>query len=133
MMNSLDNERGYLAHQDIPSPVRVRRYGVSVENIERIAVRSIEPGDGTVVILDEIGKMECFSLKFREAAVRALGSANIVVGTVTLGGDDFIKSVKGRDDIEIIEVTPENRNRLPEMILEKIHGLQRERMVYQLF
>jgi nucleoside-triphosphatase len=76
-----------------------------------------------VIILDEIGKMECFSEAFRKAAVKALDSQNIVVGTITFGGDDFILSIKGRGDIEIHEVTLENRDALPGMILRKISDI----------
>lgn len=129
IMTSLDNARGYLAHQDISSDIRIRRYGVNIENIEKIAARSIDPKEGTLIILDEIGKMECFSTKFKETAVRALASPNIVIGTITLGGDDFIKSVKNRDDIKIVEVNPENRNELPEVILKKIRALHQGRIM----
>lgn len=125
MMKSLDGSGGYLAHQDIRSDIHVRRYGVSIENIEAVAVSAICPREGTVIILDEIGKMECFSEAFRRMAVRALDSANIVVGTITLGGDDFIASIKGRDDIEIIEVTPGNRDALPDTVFGKIKALRR--------
>ncbi len=118
-MRTLDGKTGYLAHQDIQSEFRVRRYGVSIENIETIAVPSIAPVDNNIIILDEIGKMECYSQIFKEAVLKALDSHNIVIGTVTFGGDDFIKRVKSRDDIEIHEVTLENRDSLPELILQK--------------
>lgn len=123
MMKTTDGKKGYLAHQDIKSDFHVRRYGVSIENIEAIAVASIVPKGSNVIILDEIGKMECFSGVFRKAAVDALNSPNIVVGTITLGGDDFIRSVKNRPDIEIIEVTAENRDSLPDIIIKKIDDL----------
>jgi len=42
---------------------------------------------------------------FKQAAVRALDSPNIVVGTITFGGDDFILGIKNKQDIEIHEVT----------------------------
>lgn len=120
LMHSLDGKSGYLAHQDIDSEFRIRRYGVSLFNIETVAVPAIAPIENQVIILDEIGKMECFSQKFIEAASRALNSPNIVVGTITLGGSDFIQEVKMREDIEIIEVTPENRNALPQYIVERV-------------
>ena len=123
LMKTLDGRKAYLAHQDIHSPFRIRRYGVSIENIEAIAVPSIAPVSGNVIILDEIGKMECFSEVFKKAAVDALDSPNIVIGTITLGGDDFIRTVKSREDIEMHEVTPENRDALPEVILRKISEL----------
>jgi hypothetical protein len=67
--------------------------------------------------------MECFSEVFKHAAIKALDSANIVFGTITFGGDEFILGIKGRRDMDINEVTPENRDLLPEVILRKISEL----------
>lgn len=120
LMKTLDGKEGYLAHQDIKSDSHIRRYGVSIENIETIAVPSIVPIDRHIIVLDEIGKMECFSEVFKRAAIKALDSPNIVVGTITLGGDAFIQEIKSRNDIEIIEVTLKNRDSLPELIVGKI-------------
>jgi nucleoside-triphosphatase len=123
VMKTIDGRSGYLAHQDIRSEFNIRRYGVSIDNIENIAVPSIALREGNVIILDEIGKMECFSDVFRKAALEALTSPNIVVGTITFGGDDFILGIKERDDIEVHEVTPGNRDVLPDMIMKKVSHL----------
>jgi nucleoside-triphosphatase len=123
VMKTLKGEKGYLAHQDIKSEFHIRRYGVSIENIETIAAPSISPVNSDIIILDEIGKMECFSEVFKEAALNALDSPSIVVGTVTLGGDDFILQIKGRNDMEITEVTLSNRDTLPQLLLHKITAL----------
>lgn len=123
LMKTVDGKKGYLAHQDIRSDIRIRRYGVSLENIEQIAVPSIIPKNRNIIILDEIGKMECFSEVFKRAALEALASPNIVIGTITFGGDEFILGIKRRDDTEIHEVNPENRDMLPEMISRKISDL----------
>ena len=120
LMRTLDGESGYLAHQDIKSDFHIRRYGVSIENIETIAILAITPVNNDIIILDEIGKMECFSQRFKEAASKALDSANIVVGTITFGGTDFILQVKQRNDVEIIEVSFKNRDSLPDLILKKV-------------
>lgn len=120
IMHSLDGKSGYLAHRDIASEYHVRHYGVSIDNINTIAVPAIIPTGNRVIILDEIGKMECFSPQFIAAAKQALDSPNVVVGTITLGGSDFILDVKHRNDIEIIEVTPENRDNLPEVIVKRV-------------
>jgi nucleoside-triphosphatase len=120
LMKTLEGKSGYLAHQDIESEFHIRRYGVSIENIENIATPSITPRNNNVIILDEIGKMECFSDVFKSTAKEVLDSANIVIGTITFGGSDFILEVKKRDDIEIIEVTLENRDKLPDIILQKV-------------
>lgn len=116
LMKTLDGKSGYLAHQDIRSDFHIRRYGVSIENIETIAVPSIIPRNNHVIVLDEIGKMECYSEVFKHAALTALDSPNVVLGTITLGGDEFIRRIKGRDDVELHEVTLENRDSLPDLI-----------------
>ncbi len=123
LMRTLDGKSDYLAHQDIKSRFHIRRYGVSIQNIENIAVPSIKPVMNSIIVVDEIGKMECFSEIFKEAALNALDSSNIVVGTITFGGDDFILGIKKRGDLEIIEVTPDNRDILPEAITERIASI----------
>lgn len=123
LMKTLDGKKGYLAHQDIESEFAIRRYGVSISNIETIAVPSILPEPGKVIILDEIGKMECFSGKFKQAALAVLDSDCIVIGTITLGGTDFIREVKKRGDIEIMEVTKDNRDGLPDVLIKKVAGV----------
>lgn len=127
LMKTLDGRKAYLAHQDIRSDFHIRRYGVSIGNIETIAVPSIHPVHRNVIILDEIGRMECFSEVFRRAAVDALDSPNIVIGTITLGGDDFIAGIKNRKDLELHEVTLENRDFLQELILRKIADISTHR------
>jgi nucleoside-triphosphatase len=124
LMKDLAGREGFLAHQDIGSEYHIRRYGVSIENIESLAVPAILPRENTIIILDEIGKMECFSEKFRAAALAALDSRNIIVGTIALGGGDFIESLKNRLDMEIIEVTLANRDTLPGLLLAKIRELK---------
>ena len=125
-LQTLAGKTAYLAHQDINSELRIRRYGVSIRNIDTIAVPSISSSDNsTIIILDEIGKMECFSEDFKTAAVKILDSPNIVIGTITLGGDDFIASIRNRQDIEVLEVNQDNRNALPDVILRKISDLHR--------
>jgi nucleoside-triphosphatase THEP1 len=69
--------------------------------------------------------MECFAEEFKKAAVTALDSTNIVVGTITFGGDDFIRAIKERRDVEIHEVLPDNRDSLPDMILDRLKTIER--------
>ena len=120
LMHTLDGQSGYLAHQDISSDYHIRRYGVSIDNIEQIAVPAITPVGDQMIILDEIGKMECFSELFQQAAVNALNAPNRMIATIALGGSDFIRGIKDREDVEILEVTLENRDTLPALILEEI-------------
>lgn len=123
VIRTLDGRKGYLAHQDIKSVFNIRKYGVSINNIDTIAVPSIAPVMRNIVILDGIGKMECFSEGFKLAAIKALDSSNIVIGTITLGGDHFLTEIKKRQDMEIHEVTWNNRMLLPDFIISRISDL----------
>ncbi len=125
IIKTLDGRQGYLAHQDIKSVFNIRHYGVSVNNIDTIAVPSIAPVKTNIIIFDEIGKMECFSKVFKRAVIKALNSSNIVIGTIAPGGDDFIMAVRSREDVEIHEVTRNNRELLPDFILNRISVLLR--------
>ncbi len=123
-MKTVDNKEALLGHEVIKSRFHIRRYGISIENVETLAVPSIIPkSEDEIIILDEIGKMECFSEKFCEAATKALDGPNVVLGTIAVGGTDFIRKVKERKDIKIYEVTAQNRNELPEQLIEEIEWL----------
>jgi nucleoside-triphosphatase len=121
MMKTLDGKEGLLGHEDVRSTYHIRRYGVSIENIESIAVPALTPqSEDMIIVIDEIGKMECFSAKFCEAALNAINAPNRVVGTIAVGGTDFIRSVKERNDITICEVTLHNRDRLPDQLIKML-------------
>jgi nucleoside-triphosphatase len=120
---TLDGKRCTLAHVDFHSPYKVSKYGVDVATFERVIVPSVEPSlnpQAAMIVIDEIGKMECFSTRFCQAVLRALDSEKPVLGTITLGGGAFIESIKRRPDVEIILVTTANRDSLPELILSKL-------------
>jgi nucleoside-triphosphatase len=110
---TLDGEEGVLARQDIQGRFRVGKYGVNLADIDRVAVPSMRPaGPDVIVVIDEIGKMECLSPLFREALITVLDSENPVVGSIALKGTPFIERVKSRKDVSLIEVTEKNRDDL---------------------
>ena len=114
-ITTLDGKRGILAHIDIRSRKRVGKYGVNLQDIETIAVPSMIPAnDQVIVVVDEIGKMECFSALFRQALIKVLDSANTLVGSIALKGDAFIEAVKRRPDTLLITVSEKNRDYLVE-------------------
>ncbi|MBW2023141.1 MAG: NTPase [Deltaproteobacteria bacterium] len=121
---TLDGKTGLLAHQDIRGKPRVGKYGVDIEQVDKLAVPSIRPASpDTIVVIDEIGKMECFSLLFCEALVQVLSSQNPVIASIALHGPPFIKDIKARNDILLIEVTEKNRNKLTDEILLLLNTL----------
>jgi nucleoside-triphosphatase len=112
-INTLNHRTGVLAHQDIRSRFRVGRYGVNLEDIEQIAVPAMIPDrPDTLIVIDEIGKMECFSELFKTTLVRLLDSRHRVLGSITTKGDLFIRQIKSREDVVLAVVTLKNRNEL---------------------
>ena len=79
-IETLEGKRGVLAHIDIDSRFKVGKYRVNMDDIDRIAVPSMVPShEDQMVIIDEIGKMECFSGLFKETLVQVLESKNPVL------------------------------------------------------
>ena len=64
--------------------------------------------------------MEHFSNRFRNLVRDALNADKQVLATIALKGNDFIREIKQRLDIHLLEVTHANRNRLLEAILEEL-------------
>ena len=117
-INTLDHRTGVLAHQDLHNRFRVGRYGVNLEDIDRIAVSAMMPDQpGMLVVIDEIGKMECFSEFFKKTLISLLDSNHRLLGSVTMKGDRFIRRIKARDDVLLVTVTLTNRDKLESMFL----------------
>lgn len=112
-ITTLDGKEGVLAHQDTKSRFRVGKYGINLEHIDQIAVPSMLPAKADeIVVIDEIGKMECFSFLFRQTLVKVLDSDNAVIGSIALKGDKFIQKIRERADVLLIHVTETNRDEL---------------------
>ena len=115
---SLDNQEGILAHISIKNSRRVGRYGVNIYDLENIGVKSLSQAlrDDDLIIVDEIGKMETFSDKFKDKVLDCLNSEKFVLATIGIGGDKFISKIKERKDIVLFTINIENRDRLIDRI-----------------
>jgi len=118
---SLDGRRGLLSHIDIQSPHRVGKYKVDVKGfgafLGSIPLLNLST---RLVIIDEIGKMECFSERFKECLTACLNSEKWVLATIALKGGGFIEEVKRRHDIKLFEITQRNRDSLLLDILSEV-------------
>jgi len=117
-ITTLDQKKGVLAHERIKSRWRVGKYGVNLSDIDRIAVPSMMPATSDeLVVIDEIGKMECFSKLFKKTLEGVLDSNRSVIGSIAMKGDRFIQKIKERSDVLLVTVTPRNRDELVNMYL----------------
>jgi nucleoside-triphosphatase len=119
-IETFEGERGLLAHVDIKGPPRVGRYGVDLEEFERLALPALEaPGDG-VVLIDELGKMELASERFREAVLSLFESDVPIVATVHTFRHPFTDALKARSGVSTVRLTAANRDRLPSEVAERL-------------
>ncbi len=117
-ISTMDGREGVLAHRRIKGRIRVGRYGVNLSDIDQIAVPSMMPSSADEwVVIDEIGKMECYSPLFRETLIHALDSDNRLIGSIALKGTPFIEGIKRRDDVRLVRVSEQNRDRLADTLL----------------
>ena len=99
-------ERGVLASVEEEEGPRVSKYRINLETLDAIGVSAIEKAiddpEVEIIVIDEIGKMECFSEKFREAAISALDCEKPVLAAISLYDfDPFIREVKDRNDTKL--------------------------------
>jgi nucleoside-triphosphatase THEP1 len=112
-INTLDQKQGVLAHVQMKSRYRVGKYGVNLADIDEIAVPSMVPATpGSLIVIDEIGKMECFSERFKKTLLQVLDSDHPVIGSIAVKGNRFIQKIKERPDVLLVTVTPKNRDLL---------------------
>jgi nucleoside-triphosphatase len=126
---TLSGKEGILAEKGFKSSYKVSKYGVILRDLEEIGVKEIEEGlkEDKIIIIDEIGKAEMFSEKFKEAVLAALNSQKKVLGTIKLTYDPFTDKIKKRNDTKVFYLTRENREKLKEEILCLFQSLQKKK------
>lgn len=111
------DRRKTIAHEDIEGRPRVAAYGVDVDAVDAVAEATLEAAsDASVILIDEVGKMECCSDRFVEVTRELLEGRKPVVATVGPGGTEFMEELRRREDAELWRVTRENRDELPALL-----------------
>lgn len=102
-----------LSHIHHHGPYRVSRYGVDVSGFEQLlADLDLRHAQSRLIVIDEIGKMECLSRRFTDDMTALLNQPKMLIATIAMKGEGFIKQVKDRSDCRLVMVTRENRDRL---------------------
>jgi len=109
----LNGTTGTLAHIDIKGHFRVGKYGVDVAGFEKsvVPILDAEDSDTKLFVIDEIGKMECFSEKFVIAIRRLFKSNKSILATVALKGSGLISEVKNYPGTKLFNLTRQNRDK----------------------
>eukprot|EP00794_Sanderia_malayensis_P017852 gene17852-19635_t len=126
--------RDYLPAAMTKSTPMVGQYCVDVESFEEIAIPALhlDSDNSQLVVIDEIGKMELLSSKFRAQVYNNFGAKNAVIfATVPLSKGkplEMVDNLKRRPDCKVIMlgilVTKLNRDGLVDEICDTItHSL----------
>ncbi|NHI89931.1 MAG: NTPase [Candidatus Thorarchaeota archaeon] len=117
-IETLSGKTGVLAHVNIQRGPRVSKYRVNVEAINSIVVPELKAAreSGKAIIIDEIATMELFSQQFLDEVNRCLNTKR-VVGTIQYRRSHLLDEIKSRNDVEILELTLHNRDRIPTYVL----------------
>ena len=111
------------------SPVVIRRGETKMipvwETFETLGLAILEQSKKEpqcLAVMDELGKAEKKAIKFQEAVFSVLDSQSMVVGILQKNSGKFTEAIAGRPDVEVYEVTEENRETLYPVLLEKLQN-----------
>ncbi len=108
---SHEGERAPLARKGGRSRHRLGKYAVFLEPLEEWGLDLLTPtSDRPLVILDEVGKMECLSRAFEQKVLEFICSGHPILGSVALRGGGFIQKVREHRAVECREVDAGNRD-----------------------
>ena len=116
---TLDGQDGVLAHVNIPSPYQVSKYGVDVNSLNVVGVSAMHQAlkECDLVVIDEIGKMELLSPRFKEAIWQVIDSGKKVLGTIMLSPNPFADEIKHHPEVKLLALDWSNRNQVLREIL----------------
>lgn len=127
IINLTNSKRGWLAHVNQKNGPQVGKYRVNLEDLNTIGAKAITDAleKSALIAIDEVGPMELFSEKFKQATKQALESTKPVLAVVHgKAQEPLVIQAKSREDAELYVVTVQNRDKLPEQIASKIYDAE---------
>lgn len=123
-----EGDERILASVEIRSPFRVSKYGVDISVLDNFAAKAIldaaQDPSILVIVIDEIGKMELLSKRFRQAVKVALNSEKFVLGVMGRIRDPLVNEIRHRRDTAVFSLffntPPTQRQRIKKIILKNI-------------
>jgi len=115
--------QGVLSHIDIISKYRVGQYRVDIDIFESIVLPEIQLGlqMNNLLVIDEIGKMELFSSRFKDVLLTIFNSIIPLLATISYKSHPFCDRLKSYEDVDLIVVDKSNRDGLAEVIISRLN------------
>jgi len=121
---TLDGRNTILAHINLHSPYRVSKYGVDIDSLDGVGVSALDQAsqECDLVVVDEIGKMELFSAKFREAVLSIINSGKRLLGTIMLSPNPYADGIKRQPQVNVVTVTRTNHQQVLEELRQWLNA-----------
>ncbi|HXV76768.1 MAG TPA: nucleoside-triphosphatase [Candidatus Polarisedimenticolaceae bacterium] len=102
---TLDGTPFPLADRDARGELRVGPYRVVLDGLESIGLAALEPGGAQLVVLDEVGKMELLSSRFRERVTALVEGTTPLLATIALHGVGFIRRLRHDPRVTLVKMS----------------------------
>jgi nucleoside-triphosphatase len=121
---TINGQEAILAHVGISSPYQVSKYKVDTDSLNRVGVSALRQAlkETDLIVIDEIGKMELLSPRFKEAVTQAINSGKKVLGTIMLNPHPFADEIKRHPEVETLLVTRDNSAEVMRKVLDWLGG-----------
>ena len=121
----VSGEKEEFAHEGFESKITLGRIGMDVSKFDSVAEKAIKTAAEScdLIVIDEVGKLEVESEAFVAAVREALDADKPMLITLhKKSRNPLLQDIRRRDDVRILEVTPTNRNILPNKIVRLMNG-----------
>ena len=121
---NLNGESKVLSHASLKLKNPIGKGKLDIKGFETFLAQTFSKDKKTgLYFIDEIGKVECQSKKFCKLIHDLLSSERPFIASMADKGASFIQEIKKRDDIRLVEITPENRELLLKELTMEIRDL----------
>ncbi|MDR1203879.1 MAG: nucleoside-triphosphatase [Peptococcaceae bacterium] len=79
-------------------------------------------GRRDLILMDELGAMEENAPRFKDAVLRRLNGDIPAAGVVKQRKSPFLDAIRAHPNVEVVTVTLDNRDDIPEQIRERVRG-----------
>ncbi|MEJ2683950.1 MAG: nucleoside-triphosphatase [Candidatus Sulfobium sp.] len=116
---NLQGDSRILASPTLKSRYAVGKFRIDMKSFDSLLNEVFSPEKKTgLYFIDGIDKLVCQSRKFSKLIIELLAADKPVIASIPEKGIGIITEIKKREDVKLIEVTPENRDlRLKEITL----------------
>lgn len=113
----MDGKQKIFAHINFTTRYRVGKYCVDIQTLDFTIDRIKKLAEGNLFIIDEIGKMELFSQKFKHLVMEIFNSSANVIATMKSGFDPFCVKLLQLPSCQVFNLDPRNYSLVKEEIL----------------